>query len=424
MKKIIISALFVLPLLASAKTQTLTLDQCRELAVKNNIKMRTATDAVRQAEEDKKDAFTSYFPTVSGSFNWFNARKGLVSMEMAPGAEMSLLKNGYIGGITAMQPIFAGGQIVNGNRLAQVGVDAARQQTRLSENEIVETVEQYYWQVINLNEKLHTIASVDTLLMHVEADVQAAVDAGVTRRNDLLQVQLRRNELQATRFNLVNALSLCHSLLAQYLGMDGQPIEVVADIDPNILPSSPESFITDHRDALDCLPEARLLDMNVKAENLKVKMAVGQNLPTVAIGGGWLVDNLMNKSNGNLAVMTTVSVPLSGWWGGSHKIRKSKIALASAQEQREDSRQLLLIRMQDAANNLRNSYNLLGVAKLSIDQSAENLRLNRDYYEAGTGTMTDLLDAQQLFQQSRDSYIEAWCNYRLDQRKYLIATGR
>lgn len=422
MKKFIILALLTFPMLMSA--QTLTLEQCRELAIKNNVRMHTAADGVRQAEEDKKDAFTSYFPTISGSFNWFNARKGLISMEMAPGTEMSLLKNGYLGGITAMQPIFAGGQIVNGNRLAQVGVEAAHQRIRLSENEVVETVEQYYWQVITLNEKLHTIATVDSLLTHIEADVQAAVDAGVKRRNDLLQVQLRRNELQANRYNLENALSLCHTLLAQYIGMDGQPIEVSDDIETDILPPSPESFITDHLGALDLLPEARLLDLNVKSDELKVKMAVGQNLPSIAIGGGWLVDNLMDKSNGNLMVMATVSVPLSGWWGGSHKIRKSRIALASVKEQREDSRQLLLIRMQDAANNLRNSYNLLGVAKLSIDQSTENLRLNRDYYDAGTGTMTNLLDAQQLFQQSRDSYIEAYCNYRMDQRKYLIATGQ
>ena len=422
MKKIILSVIMAIPVLMSA--QTLTLEQCRELAIKNNVKMHTASDAVRQAEEDKKGAFTSFFPTVSGSFNWFNARKGLVSIEMAPGAGISLLKNGCMGGITAMQPIFAGGQILNSNRLAQVAVDAARQQTRLSENEVVETVEQYYWQVINLNEKLRTIASVDTLLMHIEADVQAAVEAGVTRRNDLLQVQLRRNELQADRCNLGNALSLCRSLLAQYIGMDGQPIDVSTDIEMDILPPSPESFITDHHGALDLLPEARLLDMNVKADELKTKMAVGQNLPAVAIGGGWLVDNLMDKTNGNLMVVATVSVPLSGWWGGSHKIRKSKIALASAKEQRDDSRQLLLIRMQDAADNLRNSYNLLGVAKLSIDQSTENLRLNRDYYDAGTSTMTDLLDAQRLFQQSRDSYVEAYCNYCMDQRKYIIATGR
>lgn len=323
-----------------------------------------------------------------------------------------------------MQPVFAGGQIVNGNRLAQVGVDAAYQQSRLSENEVVETVEQYYWQVISLKEKLLTITSVDTLLKHIEADVQAAVDAGVTRRNDLLEVQLRRNELRANSYNLENALSLCHRLLAQYIGMDGQPIEVSVDIDMTVLPPNPESFIVDHEGALDLLPEAHLLDMNVKADELKVKMAVGENLPSVAVGGGWIVDNLMDKSNGNWLVMATVSVPLSGWWGGSHKIRKSKIALASDREQREDSRQLLLIRMQDAANNLRNSYNLLGVAQLSIVQSTENLRLNRDYYEAGTGTMTDLLDAQQLFQQSRDNYIESYCNYRLDQRRYLIATGR
>lgn len=421
MKKLIIIILLALPFLMSA--QSLTLDECRELAIRNNVKMRVANNAVREAEEDKKEAFTSFFPSVSGTFNWFNARKGLISMDMA-GAEMSLLKNGYLGGITAMQPIFAGGQIVNGNRLAQIGVDVSRQQVRLSENEITETVEQYFWQVVNLREKLRTIASVDTLLMHVEADVQVAVDAGVSRRNDLLQVQLRRNELQANRYNLENTLALCRNLLAQYIGMDGQQVDVKTEIEIGVLPPSPESFIIDHYGAIDLLPEARLLDMNVKADELKVKMAVGQNLPSVAIGGGWLVDNLMDKSNGNLMVMATVSVPLSGWWGGGHKIRKSKIALASAQEQREDSRQLLLIRMHDAANNLRNSYNLLGVAKLSIEQSTENLRLNRDFYDAGTGTMTNLLDAQQIFQQSRDSYIEAWCNYCLDQRKYLIATGR
>lgn len=47
-----------------------------------------------------------------------------------------------------------------------------------------------------------------------------------------------------------------------------------------------------------------------------------------------------------------------------------------------------------------------------------------DYYSAGTATMSELLDAQTLYQQSQDKYVEAYTNYELSKREYLQATGR
>ena len=64
------------------------------------------------------------------------------------------------------------------------------------------------------------------------------------------------------------------------------------------------------------------------------------------------------------------------------------------------------------------------IAANSIEQSTENLRLNEDYYNAGTSTMSDLLDAQTLFRQSRDRYAEAWSQYEIKKTEYLQATGR
>lgn len=64
------------------------------------------------------------------------------------------------------------------------------------------------------------------------------------------------------------------------------------------------------------------------------------------------------------------------------------------------------------------------IEQSSIKQSAENLRLNSDYYHAGTTTLSDLLDAQQLFQQSRDKYIEAYSIFRIKQLVYMQTTGR
>lgn len=89
-----------------------------------------------------------------------------------------------------------------------------------------------------------------------------------------------------------------------------------------------------------------------------------------------------------------------------------------------DNSEMLVIRMQNVWNTLNDSYRKAEIALLSVEQSSENLRLNMDYYSAGTATMSELLDAQTLYQQSRDKYVEAYTNYELSKREYLQATGR
>ena len=83
-----------------------------------------------------------------------------------------------------------------------------------------------------------------------------------------------------------------------------------------------------------------------------------------------------------------------------------------------------MIRMQKTKIDLSNAYQQALIARNSIEQSAENLRLNEEYYKAGTTSMSDLLEAQQLYQQSRDKYAEAYSKYEISKTEYLQATGR
>ena len=83
-----------------------------------------------------------------------------------------------------------------------------------------------------------------------------------------------------------------------------------------------------------------------------------------------------------------------------------------------------MIRMQKAQIDLSNAYQQALIALNSIEQSEENLRLNEQYYKAGTSGMSDLLEAQQLYQQSRDKYAEAFSKYEISKTEYLQATGR
>ena len=173
-----------------AWAQTYTLEQLKDSALHNNFAIRSAQYDIEAARQQRKEAFTKYFPNVSGTGLWFNANKGMaqttlnlsemippeVGTSLAPLAQLlpaealaalanpisiSMMKNGVIAGLQAVQPVFAGGQIVNGNKLAKVGEDVSRLQMQLSENEVEKTAEQYFWQLASIQEKMKTVEAAD-----------------------------------------------------------------------------------------------------------------------------------------------------------------------------------------------------------------------------------------------------------------------
>lgn len=445
MKKLCISLSFVICNVSLLSAQTYGLEQILDSARQNNYAVRSAQYDVEIAEQQRKEAFTKYFPSVSGTGLWFNANRGMAKMSINPAemipAEMgatlsqmlpaealaalgnpvslSMMKNGTIAGIQAMQPVFAGGQIINGNKLAKVGEEVSRLQLQLSENEVEKTAEQYFWQLASLQEKMKTIEAVEALLGDIRKNVDVAVEAGVAMRNDMLQVQLRQNDIARQKIKLQNGLSLVRMLLSQYCGL--QDTAFVITYQPDAV--SPLSAREDHQQALPRTAEYQLLDKQVEAANLQMKMAVGQNMPTVAVGAGYNYHNLLDNDRTFAMLFATVSIPITDWWGGSHAIKRKKIEQQKAKEQLADNEELLKIRMQNAWNGVVESYQQLLLAQSSIEQAEENLRLNRNYYDAGTSKMSDLLEAQLLYQQACDQRTDAFADYHNKMLEYRHAIG-
>lgn len=449
MKSRIISFAITLLAVGSVSAQTvLTLQDCRRLAVENNAKVRIARGNREAAQELSKDAFTKYFPNVSANFMAYKSNKGalqyslpslgsllpaeiapIIPSQLAPLADKSLgnielIKSGWNFSFLAMQPVFMGGRIFNGNKLAHVGEEVARLQEENATDEVMVTAEKYYWQIVTLQSKKRTLQSVMQMVDTLEYQVNAAVKAGVVLPNDLLKVQIKRNDLRATMVDLDNGITLASNLLAQYVGLTGDSISIVSDEAPEIVPEYPLSLYIEPQQAVGLTNDYLLLNQNVKATELRTKMAIGENLPEVGLGGGWVYDDLFSQHHNFAAVMLTVNVPITDWWGGSHKIKKSRIEEANARLQQEDLTQLLQIKMENAWDELTASHRKMTIAHESIAQATENLRLNDNYYRVGVSTITDLLDAQTLFRHSCDQYTEAYGDFRLKEAQYLDATGR
>ena len=273
-----------------------------------------------------------------------------------------------------------GGQIINGNRLAKVGIEASELQMEVSADQVEMTTEEYYWKVVSLKEKLLTLATVHDMLEQLEKDVSNMVRVGAVNRNDLLLVQLR------TTAEVENGLTTVRQLLAQHVGKADEAIDVTMPdgFSFDAVPDMPITLRQDHQLALAATPQYRLLEKNVEGYHLQHVMAVGSNLPSVGVGASYSYNDWFGKSS-NAMIFATVS---NAW----------------------------------AA--VETSHKKLVIARDAITQSEENLRLNRDYYRVGTTKMTDLLFAQEQYQQARDRYTDAYADFQTKQLEYRQATGQ
>ncbi len=428
-----------------AQQHLFTLDECRQMALQNNIKVRNQKLSIEQAGETEKEMRAKYLPTVKAGAGYFHADRDIVkasldgkqinqlgNMATAMGIDavalsgiptsLTLLDHGLLSGVMAMLPVYAGGQIHNANKLAKVNSEVQNLIMRQTTDEIIQTTESYFYQLSKLYENQHTIITAQKQVSSIEKDAELAVKVGVKLKGDLLSVKLRKDELSSDSLKLENGIALCRLVLAQYVGAeDVKAFDIVRSFNENIRPAT--DYLVNFNDALSNRAEAALLDKNVAAASLQTKLKRGAMLPTLAVGAAGTYYNF-DKGRANIMGMATLSIPISAWWSDNKGVKKARLAEQQAMQTRTDNRQKLLIQMQSAYNDLDNAYKQTLIARQSVTTSEENLRLNQNYYRAGSSTMTDLLNAQTSNRMANNKLAEAKADYMLALTKYLKAIGK
>ena len=390
-----------------------SLQQCVEKALASNANLRNARLEIDAAAEDKNEAFSKFFPEVSATGSAFVGAKDLMRGEMEVpmmgSMPLSMIKKGVVANITAMQPIYAGGQVLNGNKLAALQHEVRQLQYAMTEKDVRQNVQDYYWRLVSLRGNVSTLDAVDSQLNEVHRQTTQFVEAGVINRNDLLRVEMKQQEMKSQRLTLENGIELVRMLLAQLCGADMQAFDIAEESILN--PPAPATYFVAASEAVANREETSLTQQSVRANSLQIKMQRGKNLPTVAVGAAGMYYNVMEKNQGNLVGLATVSVPISDWWS-NRGTKKAKIALQQSQITQADTQEKLHIDALNAWNNLQEAYAQIEIARSSVAQADENLRLSRNQYDAGTLSMTDLLDAMTLYTQSHNRLTEACANYQ------------
>ncbi|HVN49218.1 MAG TPA: TolC family protein [Bacteroidota bacterium] len=422
MKKYILAFVILFCANAVSAQKLLTLEESKQLALQNNCKIKNSALETEAAEQTKKAAFTNFFPSISASGTKFEAQKDLMEMS-AFGATIGLLKSGTFGTVTAIQPIFAGGRIWNGNKLASLGEDVSEYKNRLSQNEVTLKTEEQYWLVVSLNEKFKTIQRYEELLNGVLAQVEDAYKSGVVMKNDLLKVKVKRSEVLLNKSKLENGKKLATMAFCQYIGIPYDSTLVLKDT--LTVTDLPQTYFVDHAAALNSRSEYRLLQASVRAEELQTNMKLGEYLPQAGIGVSGIYMKLDEGKDRTIGmVFGTISIPISDWWGASHTLQERNIKEKIANNSLKDNSELLMLQMQKAWQDLSDAYKQVLLSEEAKTQAEENLNVNQDSYTNGMNNLTDLLEAQAMAQQANDQLTDAKASYRSKQITYLQVTGR
>ena len=429
--------------LMAQKPLNLSVQDCIEMALENNIELKNSQLEIDKARATKNEARAEYFPTVSAQAVAFDAlnpmltfgiedidnaqlRQLLYTLYAEYGANMgidkaySFVQNGVMLNAMATEPIYAGGRIRNGNKLAKLGIDAAETQTKVKEDEVRLQTETLYWQIVALQEKLATLDQLDRLLDTLDKDLSGAIEAGLAMPTDQFKLKVKQNESQLNRKKVTDGITLLKMALAQTIGADWQEMELVDTLG---LETNPTTMFKNVAEAVSSRNESHLLDLSIEAEKLKKKMTLGAALPSLLVGGSTSYHTIFENTKPNAMVFAVLQVPITDWHKTSIKLKKHDLDAEMAENTRRDLTEKMEMQTNQAWFNLEQSWLRITMAQTALSDAEANLKITQDYYDAGLVALSDVLEAQTLLKQSRDELTDSRVEYRVNLVTYQQLTG-
>jgi outer membrane protein TolC len=421
----------------------LSVQNCIEMALENNIELKNSQLEIDKARATKNEARAEYFPTVTAQALAFDAlnpmltfgiedidnaqlRQLLYTLYAEYGANMGLdkeysfVQNGVMLNAMATEPIYAGGRIRNGNKLAKLGIDAAETQAKVKEDEVCLQTETLYWQIVALQEKLATLDQLDRLLDTLDKDLTGAIEAGLAMPTDQFKLKVKQNESQLNRKKVTDGIILLKMALAQTIGTDWQTMTLVDTLG---LETEPTAYYQQPDEVVSLRNESHLLDLSLQAEKLKKKMTLGETLPSLLVGGSTSYHTILENSKPNAMVFVVLQVPLTDWHKTSFKLKKHDLDAEMAENTRRDLTEKMEMQTNQAWFNLEQSRLRITMAQTALNDAEANLKITEDYYEAGLVALSDVLEAQTLLKKSRDELTDSRVEYRINLVTYRQLTN-
>ncbi|MGP1515079.1 MAG: TolC family protein [Bacteroidales bacterium] len=469
---VILAFSLVFCLFNDVRSQGLTLDSCRHMALRHNKGAEISQESLLAAQEIRKAAFTQFLPSFNASGSYlYNSKnisilgedkvlpvgsltsdgkftytmddivtipygtgkvpinsqgqptknpKEFIPKHVAylPKDQLSFdMQNIFVAGIGFTQPIFMGGKILALYKLSKATENIALLSANNKDIGIMIEVDEAYWRVVSLQKKVELAKEYNELLKTTYANVRSMFDEGIATNNDLLKVQVKLNESEMALTKAENGLSLSKMLLNQICGMTSD-MDYVLD-DSIYISNSDIVKIIDIKQEISSRIEVMILEQTVNIAKTQVDIARSRFMPSMVANGSYVLSNPnmfngFDKSfNGMFTVGIGITMPIFHFGDRIHTLKAAKHQLRVAELTRDETMEKLELQANMKQNSRNEAVKQSIMATNNMLHAEENLRTAQLGFEEGVISTSDLMQAQTAWVSAKSEVIDAKINMML-----------
>ena len=422
--KIIIGCLLLGALSAKAQDTRLSAVEYKERVLEYSRQIKQSSEERIAMQHAIKAAKTGFFPSVdfSGSYQY---RINKYDLDFGPGMSVEMDHNTYSLGATVRQPIYAGGQIYNNYKAAQVQGKITEQAEELTTDNIVYSADLNYWTAAARKGMYDVMCQYVDIVGELANVLTIRFKDGQISKTDLLQVESRLKEAELNKSSAYKEYQIALQNLNSLMGVSPlDPIEVEDSITTYLaLPLQVGEDV-----ALRNRPDYAISELNIEYQKRQINLSKAKYNPSLAIGfqGTWGTPMLNVKGSDQLwtpAVFASLKIPLFRWGARFKEVNSQKAILRSKEYALDNTRDKIAQEVANAWTSLTEYTKQITVAEEACKIAEENLDLNTFSYNEGKLPILDVLSAQLSWIQSYSSLIQTWYQQKASLAQYNKAIG-
>jgi len=416
----------------------LSLRDAVRLALRENKGIAAATSAVQAGFERVAQARSGSLPKVNYSQSFTRSDNpvfvfsslltqhqfGAANFAIGPLNRPDFLNN-FQSQLTVDQVIYDAGQTRLATRSAEMERKASSEELRAVEMQIVSTVAQAYYGALLAVENLK---AAEQAVRSAEADLKRAEairEAGMSTDVDVLSVRVHLAKVGEQRIQRAADLEVAKAALNDAVGI---PLDTGHVLTTGLRPLNlAEMALEDlEKEATTSRPETREMRVAMDVAGTQADAARAAMRPQVSVHAGLESDAQRLVTRGGINWLASVNLRWNLFNGYSDRSRIAEAGHLVERAKAEESRTESAVRMQvrRAWAGLRSAQQRIEVAKASVAEAEESLRITQNRYEAGFANVTDLLRNETAVLESQTRYLAAVHDQRVAATALEFAAGR
>ncbi len=411
---------------------SLNLKQCLQIALENNPRMGYRQSEIAETIAQRDRTAGLRWPTVhgSGSYTRYSDTQRM-AVPQSPDYPMIFADNVFTGNIVIRMPVFTRGRIINEIRAAELLIESAEYRFRFTRAELIFNVTSIYY---NIFKQHKLIASLDfsraTLEEHLDRTkelISAQKAAGVDR----LRMEVRLANISQKIEQEKSVLAIQKRVLANYMGNAESAIAI--SLPDAAVGRSPVANLNDCLlNALQNRSDFQAALKTVEAQSRRIKAARAVRWPSVSFYGAYGVKKAAGTYIAPPGVNGLDEIGQAGvlldipfFEGGriNARIHREEARLTSLQEKLRELDLRIRLEVESAYHNLISTGKRISAVEKAVEQANETCRIEKEKYNLGKGSVTDILDAESALLEMKTNYAIASADYHIYAAQLRFAQG-